>query len=307
MPSFATVSNGAVVQAQDVDQIVNALNGAAGLGVPLAVTAVNDSVNFALALKNGETTNSRALQVLRANNVVLLQADANGVVGSVDGIAAAAQLVNVSLSQTLTNKTLTVPVSAPTADGALGEVAGGLLSVGNGTAAIPFGAYKIAETVLGSSAATFDFTSIPATFRHLLLEIYCRGDAAAAAANVLLRFNNDSAANYDYQLLQASAGSASGVEAFAQTSTYLGNAPAANAPANVFGNTRADIPYYANSTNQKSVTSQSALKTGTTTGTLFSYCPAGFWRSTAAINRITLLLSSGNFVSGSVATLYGLP
>jgi hypothetical protein len=108
MPSFATVTNGAVVQAQDVNQLVQALNGAAGLGVPLAVTAVNDSVNFAAAIKNGETTNSRALQVLRANNVVLLQADANGVVGSVDGIAAAAQLVNVSLAQTLTNKTISV-------------------------------------------------------------------------------------------------------------------------------------------------------------------------------------------------------
>jgi hypothetical protein len=134
MPSFATVTNGAVVQAQDVNQMVNALNGAAGLGVPLAVTAVNDSVNFAAAIKNGETTNSRALQVLRANNVVLLQADANGVVGSVDGIAAAAQLVNVSLAQTLTNKTLTNPhfTTGIVDSGGLTITAGGLqITAGN--------------------------------------------------------------------------------------------------------------------------------------------------------------------------------
>jgi len=33
----------------------------------------------------------------------------------------------------------------------------------------------------------------------------------------------------------------------------------------------------------------------------------GVWDSTAAITRIDLMLNSGNWVSGSVATLYGLP
>lgn len=121
MPSFATVTNGATVQAQDIDQLVNALNGAAGQGVPIAITGPNDSVNFALAVKNNEVTNSRALQVLRANNAVLIQADANGVVVSPDGVAAVAQVVNLSMAQTLSNKTLTAPsINAPLAGTAFG-------------------------------------------------------------------------------------------------------------------------------------------------------------------------------------------
>lgn len=106
MPSFYNLTSGTVAQAQDVQQLISALNGTAGLGVPLSPTAVNDSVNFALAVKNLDTTNSRALQVVRANNTVLLQADVNGLIGSVDGTTAPAQLVNVSLAQTLTNKNL---------------------------------------------------------------------------------------------------------------------------------------------------------------------------------------------------------
>lgn len=109
MPSFYNLVAGAVAQAQDVQQVLDALKGTAGLGVPLSPTAVNDSVNFALAVKNTDVTNSRALQVLRANNLVLMQADVNGVIVSPDGVAAAAQVVNLSLAQTLTNKTLTSP------------------------------------------------------------------------------------------------------------------------------------------------------------------------------------------------------
>lgn len=106
MPSFYNLTSGNTAQTQDVQQIIDALKGTAGLGVPLSPTAVNDSVNFALAVKNLDTTNSRALQVVRANNTVLLQADVNGLIGSVDGTTAPAQLVNVSLAQTLTNKTI---------------------------------------------------------------------------------------------------------------------------------------------------------------------------------------------------------
>lgn len=104
MPSFYSVATGNTGAAQDVDQLINALNGTAGQGVPIAITGPNDSVNFALAVKNNEVTNSRALQVLRANNAVLIQADANGVVVSPDGVATAAQVLTISTTQTLTNK-----------------------------------------------------------------------------------------------------------------------------------------------------------------------------------------------------------
>ena len=110
MPSFYNLVSGATAQAQDVQQVINALNGTVGQGIPLAVTAVNDSVNFALVVKNTDSTNSRALQVLRANGSVLLQADVNGVIVSPDGGPSTAQVVNVNATQTISNKTFTAPV-----------------------------------------------------------------------------------------------------------------------------------------------------------------------------------------------------
>lgn len=152
IPSFYNLTSGATVQAQDIQQVIDALKGTVGLGVPLSPTAVNDSVNFALTVKNTETTNSRALQVLRANNNVLLQADVNGVIVSPDGGAATAQVVNLSATQTLTNKTLTAPhVTALTVD-----------SGGVGIGAAPntrFGVYQPAALTLTGGTTQYGFVA----------------------------------------------------------------------------------------------------------------------------------------------------
>jgi hypothetical protein len=281
MPSFATVTNGAIVQAQDINQLVQALNGAAGLGVPLAVTAVNDSVNFALAIKNGETTNSRALQVLRANNVVLLQADANGVVGSVDGIAAAAQLVNASLAQTLTNKTF--------------DASSNILS-------------RIANTVLGSSAASVSFTSIPSTYRHLILVTYDRSDTAATNTGRRLQFNGDTAASYYAQGVTGVAAATSAAETLAATGGRLGPMTAANASVTtLFSGAFILIPNYAQATNLKIALGVGFAPSGTGTGTETMTAEGFFWNNAAVINRVDLLAAAGNLVSGTTVTLYGLP
>src|SRR5437879_836374 len=88
----------------------------------------------------------------------------------------------------------------------------------------------LADTTLGVAAATIDFLSIPATFAHLLLELYGRGDTALTAANVNIRFNGDSAANYHWQNLDGGGATAqaSDAGAAAVTSGLAGNIPAAN-------------------------------------------------------------------------------
>jgi hypothetical protein len=168
---------------------------------------------------------------------------------------------------------------------------------------------RIASTTVGlGGAATIDFQNIPAIFSHLLLELYGRGDAAATTVNVLGRFNNDTAANYDHEWFQGSGsgGTVTTAENLAQSSIFLGSIPGATAPANVASGLRADLHGYAATTFQKSLLAQNGVKAGTTTGLLFNYLVSGYWRSTAAINRLTLLLSSGNFAQGSQAILYGL-
>ena len=106
MPSFTDVISGVGAFAQDVQQIIDALKGTAGKGVPLSPTAVNDASNFALAVRNNDAGASKALIAYKADGSVLLQVDKNGVVASPDGAVAAGTLVTTASTQTLTNKTV---------------------------------------------------------------------------------------------------------------------------------------------------------------------------------------------------------
>lgn len=165
----------------------------------------------------------------------------------------------------------------------------------------------LADTTLGGAAASIDFTSIPATFAHLMLVVCARSDTAALTTSILVRLNNDSAANYDSQYVLGNGGTASAAETFAGTSVSAGNMPGGTAPANLFGQCDISIAHYAGSANNKVLRLSAAVKAGVTTTLLQSALAAGFWRSSAAINRITLIPAAGNFAAGSRATLYGLP
>ena len=193
MPSFVTVTSGNTAQAQDVNQLINALNGSAGNGVPISLTALNDSVNFALAVKNVDATNSRALQVLRSNNNVLIQADVNGVIASPDGGATTAQVMTVSHTQTLTNKTLTNPVvsgAGGTPAGTLG-FSGTSLLVGDGTAnrAVNVGGWVGFTPTLnqgGVVAATVNLARYAIVGKLAVVQIQLTATAGGGAGNITI-------------------------------------------------------------------------------------------------------------------------
>lgn len=163
----------------------------------------------------------------------------------------------------------------------------------------------IANTTLTSDAASIDFTGIPGHYGHLVLEIYARSSAAVAAESVRMRFNNDSAGNYDVQGNDALAGTVFAAEAFAATSLSVMAAPGSTAGANLFSLATITIPHYANALNNKSGISKHGYKTGTATTNINAGKIALFWRSSDAINRVTLFAATGNLKSGSRASLYG--
>ena len=76
---FTRVNPGDLIQAQNLDQVIDSLNGVSGKGVPIAQTSVNDATNYALTVQNDEATNSRALNVLKSDGSVLIRADVTGV------------------------------------------------------------------------------------------------------------------------------------------------------------------------------------------------------------------------------------
>lgn len=168
------------------------------------------------------------------------------------------------------------------------------------------GVGAIYNTTVGAPAASVDITGIVSNYAHLLIIAYLRGDAALTSLNPLIRFNNDSSAIYDWQNLDGAGATASASTAAAQTSGRLGYAPGSTATADVFGLVTAVIPHYAGSLDQKVYGSEYFHKHGTASGSMFTGKMAGFWRSAAAINRVTLIPSSGNWDIGSRVTVYAM-
>lgn len=168
------------------------------------------------------------------------------------------------------------------------------------------GAGAIFDTTLGAGAANIDMTSIPAGYAGLLLMLYGRGVAALAADGAYLRFNGDTGANYDFQQINGVAAVAGAAEGIGVTTGQIGGVPGNNAPANVFGSITVFIPHYANTANNKACNSISHLRQSAVSGGLVTGLFGMSWRSTAAINRLTLILGTGNFAAGTRATLYAL-
>lgn len=165
----------------------------------------------------------------------------------------------------------------------------------------------LADTlVTGSAVANVDLTSIPAHWTNLLMLIYARATGAVTETSLNVRFNNDSAGNYDEQALAVSNTVVSAGEALGGSLIGVGACPGASATANQFSAITVSIPYYAGAADHKSVLGASSRKRGTSSGDLQIRHSACFWRSTAAINRITVIAGSGNLEVGTRVSLYGM-
>jgi hypothetical protein len=123
-----------------------------------------------------------------------------------------------------------------------------------------------------------------------------------------MRFNGDSAANYDWQQLDGSSTTASASTQRGDTSLRAGACEAANSRASSFSPTDAIIYQYDNTSIEKFAIGLSGRMGDVSADTDLSIIARLFrWRSTVAITSITLLPNVGpNFVSGSIFTLYGI-
>lgn len=157
----------------------------------------------------------------------------------------------------------------------------------------------IAKNVLGSSASSVTFSSIPGTYTDLYIVASARSDRASFNGDAIYISLNSSTANFSARYLQAfGTGVSSGTE-----TRYAGNATASTAGANEFGSTEIYIPNYAGSTNK----SISTFGVGAISSAPLMAITAILWSNTAAITSVSLVPSIGpNFVSGSSFFLYGI-
>lgn len=164
----------------------------------------------------------------------------------------------------------------------------------------------IYDTTLGAPAASIDLTGIVATYAHLLIVAQLRCDHATVVASAGIRFNNDATAIYDWERIYGTAATPTSAETFADTSGQIGNIPGSSVAAGIAGSLSIFIPNYAGTTFNKAYTSTVNHKGGVSSGNMFSGVWGGQWRSSVAINRVTLVQTGSNFIAGSRVTVYAM-
>lgn len=160
----------------------------------------------------------------------------------------------------------------------------------------------ISEVITSGSAANVTFSSISASYRDLEIRVRGRGTDAGADQPVRIRFNGDTGANYDYQQLFAQGGTTTAQGALT-TSILVGQIPCAGSTANFSGLAILNVGDYRGTTFYKNLVCISGEnRTGTAQRGMLT---SGQWRNTAAITSVEVAMGAGNFVNGTVVSLYG--
>ena len=151
----------------------------------------------------------------------------------------------------------------------------------------------IASNVLSSSASSVTFSSIPATYRDLILVDSLTPTGSGIAS--LITFNSDSGANYSFVYMLGDGSSTGSAQNTGQT--FLASCYSS---ATVRGVGIMNIMDYSATDKHKTVITK--RKSPDT----FVIAYAQRWANTAAINSITITANTGSFASGSTFYLFGI-
>lgn len=176
---------------------------------------------------------------------------------------------------------------------------------------------KLAQQVPTGDVASIVFSGLSGTtffgisgggFTHLVLFGMGKITANVGLDRMYVQFNNDAGSNYLWQELVSFTTTVGGSSMTPDTAIRVGlfNGAAA-ARANSPGSFKTFIPFYRNTTWEKTTISESSSSSGgVTDNTPTTGNVIGAWENTAAINVITILPGSGNIKAGSLFALYGI-
>jgi hypothetical protein len=158
----------------------------------------------------------------------------------------------------------------------------------------------IARTTLTSAASSVTFSNISSSYTDLILISSLGGSSTGQA--IICRLNGDTGSNYSYTALKGNGTSASSERASSQgqsrISVGIGTSTSAS---DLIISTH--FLNYSNTTTNKTFISRANKAPSGDAGAEAS---VALWRSTAAITSILVAPTSGDFVSGSTFTLYGI-
>ena len=147
----------------------------------------------------------------------------------------------------------------------------------------------IATQTASGSQATITFSSIPQTYTDLVFVF----NGAGSAGNIYINLNNDTTqGNYTITRLY---GDGTNPSSDRTASFLMSIGAASNRTVSIV-----NIMNYSNST-----TFKTALFRLNPTAAYVA-AEAALWRNTAAVDRLDIVSSSGNFATGSTFTLYGI-
>lgn len=156
--------------------------------------------------------------------------------------------------------------------------------------------YVALQTITASASSTVSFTSISSAYTDLVLVAVANSSTAGASSNnYRVQFNGDTTALYSDTIIQGNGTTATSARDSSSTVMYAGELPqtSASAQTSIF-----QIMNYSNTTTYKTL-----LSRGNSAGSAVM-ASVGLWRSTAAINRVDLFMTSATLTG--TFTLYGI-
>jgi hypothetical protein len=146
----------------------------------------------------------------------------------------------------------------------------------------------IATHTTSGTVSNYTFSSIPSTYTDVIMVIADLGSDTSYKINV----NSDTGTNYSSTFVYGDGSSvASGRGSSVSAAPTVGRRP---------GNSILQFQNYANTTTYKTFISRGNASNHLVISTV------SLWRSTAAINSITVTPETGSFGSGVTFTLYGV-
>lgn len=149
----------------------------------------------------------------------------------------------------------------------------------------------IATQTLGSTASTITFSSIPSTYTDLVL-VFIGG--LTASGSVQIQYNGDTGSNYSSTYVYGYGTGLGSSRQSNQTKAEIGGSWSANTVI------ICNIQNYANTSTYKTAITRYSDPNDTVGENV------SLWRSTSAINQITLTNNSTTYRAGTVVTLYGI-
>ena len=164
----------------------------------------------------------------------------------------------------------------------------------------------ISSQVLGSSAASVTFSSIPSTYNDLKLVVSARGDTAAATGLIRMYLNNDSGTNYSFTYILGNSSAASGTRYSSITTNNSISYDEATSTTSTFGSSEIYIPNY-NSTSSKPFFNINVTENNSSAADSADIkAVASLYSGTSGISSIMLSPAANNFVANSSFYLYGI-